>query len=88
MANYTFGARVICPFYLKEAGKSITCEGLAEGTTNMMRFTSEAEKQRFQELNCEMHNYEFCCPMAAAIMRTKYSEEASTRCITPKNRSR
>lgn len=74
MANYTYGSKTICPFYLKEARKSITCEGLTEGTTNMTRFASEEEKHSFQAANCEMYNFGRFCPMAAAIMR-KYKEQ-------------
>jgi len=74
VANYTFGSRTVCPFYLKEARKSITCEGLADGTMSMTRFASEEEKQRFQAENCEMYNFDRFCPMAAALMR-KYEEK-------------
>lgn len=73
MANNTGGTRTICPFYLKEAQKSITCEGLIEGTSNMTRFDTEEEKLQYQSANCEMYNYANCCKLAAALAK-KYEE--------------
>lgn len=74
MANHTYGARTICPFYLKEARLSITCEGLSDGTVCMTRFETTEAKEDFQAMNCEMYNYENCCPLAAALMQ-KYQED-------------
>lgn len=74
MANHTGSARAICPFYVKEARLSITCEGLSEGTVCMTRFATTEEKTQYQAMNCEMYNYENCCRLAAALM-TKYQEE-------------
>ena len=75
MANYTFGSRTICPFYLKEARKSITCEGLVDGTMSMTRFASEEEKQHFQGARCARYNYDALCPIAAALMQKHEKKE-------------
>ena len=32
MGNYVYGVRAVCPYYLKEADKSITCEGIVPET--------------------------------------------------------
>lgn len=74
MANRTGSAKAICPFYQKEAKLSITCEGLSDRTVCMTRFESVEDKAQFQAMNCEMYNYEHCCPLAAALM-SKYQEE-------------
>lgn len=73
VANYVYGTKTVCPFYLKEAQKSITCEGLIDGTCNMTRFNSEDEKTQYQSANCEMYNYTNCCKLAAALEK-KYEE--------------
>lgn len=74
MGNYTFGTKTVCPFYIKEALKSITCEGLTAGTDNMTRFMSSEDKLCYQEQHCEMYDSENHCPLAAALMR-KYEGE-------------
>lgn len=74
MSNHTFGVRTICPFYQREADKSITCEGVIPGTTASTHFDSKGEKRLFQEQHCELREYEKCCPLAAALMR-KYEDD-------------
>lgn len=69
MSNYTFGAKTVCPFYVKEAGKSITCEGLSAETANMTRFESSGKKELYQTAHCETYEYADNCPLAAALMR-------------------
>lgn len=88
MAKYGAGANAICPFFEKESAKSICCEGLVKDTLCLMRFRTELEKQIYQESHCDTYDYAAVCPMAAAIMRQKYSEEARSICITQKNKSR
>ena len=41
-----------CPFYIKEANKSITCEGMKEECNLCIKFQSEEEKLKYQEENC------------------------------------
>ncbi len=68
MGNYTGGARAICPFYQREAGLSVTCEG-AEGCSNLMiRFASKEEKRRWQIRFCETFSY-LRCPFACTLDR-------------------
>ena len=67
MATYTAGVKTICPFYIREARKSITCEGLIDGTDGMMRFDDEAAKQRYQEEHCECADYFSRCRVAEAL---------------------
>lgn len=68
MGNYTSGANTVCPYYLRESNKSITCEGLIEGTCTMHRFPSRLDKQAYQANHCERFVYGQVCPAAAAIL--------------------
>lgn len=74
MANYAYGVKSICPFYLHEARMSITCEGFTTGTVNMTRFASSEDKKAYQAGKCEMYAYAAHCPLAAALSR-KYDED-------------
>lgn len=73
MANYKGGVTSVCPFYIREAGLSITCEGI-EGCSNvMMRFSGTKQKLSWQTSVCETFTY-MRCPIAA-IANKKYEEE-------------
>lgn len=50
MANKVIDGMAVCPFYLSEAKRSITCEGLIAKTATITRFSSEAEKIRHEKL--------------------------------------
>ena len=73
MANYRTGASTICPFYLREAEKSIACEGLTPGTCCLTRFAGKEEKEQFQAECCQGFEYAERCPLAAALME-KYDK--------------
>jgi hypothetical protein len=74
MANTSSAANAVCPYYQRESGKSLTCEGLIDGTVCTMRFDSAEARLEWQAMSCEMHNYQRCCPLAAALEK-KYEEE-------------
>jgi ribosome-binding protein aMBF1 (putative translation factor) len=74
MANFSGGAKTICPYYVKEADQSITCEGVIPGTNIMMRFPGVAEKNTFQGKYCSKHDY-LRCPQAAILEKFANSEE-------------
>lgn len=76
MGNFSGGGKAICPFYIKEARLSITCEGLIAGTCAMTRFLSVEQKIEFQEKHCDVYEYETTCPMAVVLF-WKYAEEES-----------
>lgn len=67
MGNYTAGAKTICPFYLKESDKGITCEGVVPGTTQMTRFDSQQDKRRHQKACCERRDYLKLCKLAKLL---------------------
>ena len=75
MASFSGGANTICPFYIKEAKKSITCEGLIDGVDCLMRFTDEGAKIAFQAENCERGDYFARCPQAVALEEKYEGEE-------------
>ena len=43
MSHYTGGATTVCPFYLRENDKTLTCEGCTWGSTTTMRFARRQE---------------------------------------------
>ena len=74
MANYTGGANTVCPFYMHEADKSITCEGLRETSLLMMRFRQREEKEAWQAEFCVKFSYDQC-PVAWMLLQ-KYDAQA------------
>ncbi len=54
-----------CPYYEREAEYSITCEGIIEGTENVVRFKSKHEKESYQEDNC--FSYPNKCPVSCML---------------------
>jgi len=66
------GGAVVCPFYLREAPKSVACEGLSDGTVTLTRFTSREAKERYKLRYCDTFTYSRC-PLAAALA-AKYEE--------------
>lgn len=74
MANYTGGANAVCPFYIREADKSITCEGAIPGAENAIKFTTEEEKRRHQDRYCSTFRFGDC-PTAKAIEQNMVKTE-------------
>ena len=73
MANKTVESYIKCPFYLREQGNLITCEGFVKNTCMTTKFRGSEEKKAHLRRNC------FCedggaCFMAASLFR-KYEEE-------------
>jgi len=75
VSNFTGGARAVCPFYVKEAEKSITCEGLMPGTETAIRFPSSTAKRGYQQSVCEHADACKRCMLAAAL-DAKYRQGA------------
>lgn len=74
MANFSFGARTVCPYYIREYKISLTCEGFIQGTCCVTRFADEAAKIKYQANVCECYDYLSRCKIAAAV-HEKYKEE-------------
>lgn len=66
MPNYTGGVAV-CPFYQRESGLSIICEGYSPEQQVSMKFNSSKEKLRWQREYC-LRFYYPRCPLAATVL--------------------
>lgn len=55
MPNSSANANAKCPYYLNETEQSITCEGIAKGTKNVIRFANKGSKGKYQERNCNCY---------------------------------
>ena len=71
MANTVGDGSAVCPFYHHESRLGIVCEGLIDGTVDMIRFQTEEEKERFRRMRCESFEYEQRC-LIAMILVEKY----------------
>lgn len=73
MGNWKGGANTICPYYIKEATFSITCESTIEHAVNVIRFMTRELKEEYQHDFCE----DYCfrgCPIAQ-LLEERYKEE-------------
>lgn len=73
MANTTAGANAICPYWLKEAKYSITCESTITGAQNMQRFRTEREKAEHEHAYCETFAYARC--PYARLLNVHYTQD-------------
>ncbi len=73
VGNFHGGANTICPYYIKEAEKSITCESTIEGAANMLRFVTRELKEEYQHDFCECFCYRGC--PVAQLMEERFKEE-------------
>lgn len=84
MPNTTGGAKTKCPFYIKDAEKSISCEGMNDDVRCMViRFRSEEEKAAYQEQKCQTYEYASRCWIAAALTKKYEGGEAEPEDTTP-----
>lgn len=72
MGSYRLSANVICPYYIRESERSVTCEGLREGMVVKSVFCSEQQKSDYQREMCVHYDYAELCPLARALF-FKYS---------------
>lgn len=61
-----------CPYYLRSAEYSITCEGLSEGQEIATRFATKAGKDDYSRRHCELLNSK--CPIRQ-MLNEKYEKE-------------
>lgn len=66
MANYKGGVTTICPYYLREAKLSISCESPITGSQNMTKFNDIQAKLNWQENICSTFRYGKC-PIAKSL---------------------
>lgn len=61
-----------CPYYLRSAEYSITCEGLSKGQEIATRFATKAGKDDYSRRHCELLNSK--CPIRQ-MLNEKYEKE-------------
>ena len=67
MPNSRFTVTTVCPYFIRETGNAIYCEGVIPGSTTISRFASREVKTDFQEAVCSCFRYESRCPLAQEI---------------------
>ncbi len=72
MSNKLINVNALCPFFISESVKSITCEGII-GEQNVTRFNSEQEKKLHQGKYCTKRDYENC--EICKVLLEKYIRE-------------
>lgn len=72
MASTYGGAHAVCPFFIREYSKSVSCEGLSDQAEIIYKFGSAHAKCAHQRRYC--FGYDFArCPIAEAILK-QYDE--------------
>ena len=56
----------VCPYFITEGVYTITCDGILDGTQNLIRFVSQDERLNYIRENCATFNYGNC-PIAKNI---------------------
>lgn len=74
MASYTGGALTICPYYIREKGCEIICEGVINGTQTIIPFGSSKAKADYQQNCCFDKDGAACCLLAVKL-NEKYREQ-------------
>lgn len=72
MPNLSGGVWCVCPYYLRETPKSISCEGFA-GDACLVRFACTRDKVEWAAAHCERMDYAVRCPYAR-MMEAKYRD--------------
>lgn len=70
MSNKTINVKALCPFFIDEADRSITCEGII-GDRVKTQFRTQSDKFTQQRKFCTTYGY-FACPICKAIEKNKY----------------
>lgn len=69
MPNTSGAGSTICPFYVRETGTSIYCEGICEAdeadVSTRLSFPTAEEKREWQEGHCFC--YDAQCPVADSL---------------------
>lgn len=69
MANTAGGALSVCPFYLRDEKKSITCEGFLNESRIKIEFRDSEQRENWQKNNCYLFRCD--CPYKK-IIEKKY----------------
>ena len=72
MIMYKGLVETYCPYYIREAECSITCEGIVASALSCLKFDSSQKKEQFQRKSCFLKDYYKNCPIAA-FLESEYS---------------
>lgn len=50
--NKSIDAQVTCPYYLREAGSTVNCAGIVDGTETVLSFSEKRAKKLFMKSHC------------------------------------
>lgn len=75
MPNKTINVTTLCPFYINEDDRSITCEGII-GDRLKTQFKTRSDKIIQQTKFCTTYGY-CACPICKAIEKNKYKPKGS-----------
>ena len=60
-------AKMVCPYFIKQTGQTITCEGTTEGGSLKLYFTDAMQKGVWSSHYCTSLQRYFKCPVCACI---------------------
>ena len=72
MSNVASSARAKCPYFKRDKGNAIVCEGAVEGSKLLMLFDKTEQRIAWQRRRCECFDYAKRCPVAGMLER-KYA---------------
>lgn len=58
--NYYESKLAICPFYLRDTGKTVSCEGISSNSCLQYTFKTGDEKKEHKEKFCNSYDYRKC----------------------------
>lgn len=65
-ANKLGTRKSVCPYFITEGVYTITCDGILDGTQNLVRFETQEQRLAYIRENCSTFNYGQC-PIAKNI---------------------
>ena len=70
--KYYESKRAVCPFYVREGGREVCCEGAGRGCVTRLSFSTHGKKKLYCSAFCRG---EYCeCLIARAMYEFKYGE--------------
>ena len=73
MGSYD-AALVLCPFYVKDTGNVIVCEGFPFSITHRQVYKRRWERDKQMKSFCQTWDFKLC-PTYQLIMKSKYNDE-------------
>lgn len=71
MPNVGSYARAKCPYFKRERGNAVVCEGATDGSVLLLAFDDTERREAWQACRCEQLDYAQRCPIAA-MLEKKY----------------